>query len=80
MTDAVKALRALYDACRWVPGEPHVLNYDEQVALWDQAKKALAANEQNTGWRDISTAPKDWRNVLLYPSPDGFNDDVVVGS
>ena len=42
MTDAVKALRALCDACDWVPSNPDALPVLDQVALWDQAKAALA--------------------------------------
>jgi len=41
MSDTYKALRALYDACHWVPLNPDALPVEQQIALWDQAKAAL---------------------------------------
>jgi len=30
-------------------------------------------------WQPIETAPKDWSSVLLHPSPEGGNDETVIG-
>ena len=44
--------------------------YDDEQLCWERDLRAAAAQLELSGWRDIATAPKDGRQVLLA-TPSG---------